>query len=167
MIGSGGLNMYARYINNYHSQIGTLPTQPLYYMPPYANNMYENQHSNMYISGRIHPKVPFYPNLNPYMQYNNEPALSPGHELFQNPLQPDDDYYYGQFNPNVAKYHPYPKPTNFPNQKGGQLSAILNSFKSQNGTFDVNKMVNTTGQLVNAISQVSNMAKGLGGIFKA
>jgi hypothetical protein len=43
----------------------------------------------------------------------------------------------------------------------------MNSFKSQDGTVDVNKMVNTAGQMVNAVTQVSSIVKGIGGIFKA
>jgi len=42
----------------------------------------------------------------------------------------------------------------------------MNSFKTQDGTFDVNKMVDTAGQMMNAVTQVSSMVKGLGGMFK-
>ena len=52
-----------------------------------------------------------------------------------------------------------------PKQPGG-IQSIMNSFKSQDGTVDVNKMVNTAGQMVNAVTQVSSLVKGLGGIFK-
>ncbi|AEH53575.1 conserved hypothetical protein [Heyndrickxia coagulans 2-6] len=41
----------------------------------------------------------------------------------------------------------------------------MNSFKSQDGSIDFNKMVNTAGQMINAINQVSSMVKGLGGLF--
>ncbi len=43
---------------------------------------------------------------------------------------------------------------------------ILNSFKSQDGTVDINKMVNTAGQMMNAVTQVSSLVKGFGGMFK-
>lgn len=88
--------------------------------------------------------------------------------LFQNPLQPQEVY--GQ-NPYMAQVNGYPIMNPYPKQNGllkqpGGIQSIMNSFKSQDGTVDVNKMVNTAGQMVNAVSQVSSLVKGLGGIFK-
>ena len=62
--------------------------------------------------------------------------------------------------------NPYPKQNGNIKQPGG-VQSILNSFKSQDGTVDVNKMVNTAGQMMNAVSQVSSIVKGFGGMFKA
>jgi len=42
----------------------------------------------------------------------------------------------------------------------------MNSFKGQDGSLDINKMVDTAGTMMNAVSQVSSMVKGLGGIIK-
>jgi hypothetical protein len=62
-------------------------------------------------------------------------------------------------------YNPYPKMNTVPRPNGG-LGTIMNSFKGQDGNIDINKMMNTAGQMMNAVSQVSAMVKGLGGMFK-
>lgn len=88
--------------------------------------------------------------------------------LFQNPLQPQDEPvsnpYLNQMN-GYPTMNPYPKQSGMIKQPGG-IQSLMNSFKSQDGTVDINKMVNTAGQMVNAVSQVSSLVKGLGGIFK-
>ena len=61
--------------------------------------------------------------------------------------------------------NPYPKQNAMPKQPGG-MQSFINSFKSQDGSVDFNKMVNTAGQMMNAVTQVSSLVKGLGGIFK-
>jgi hypothetical protein len=89
--------------------------------------------------------------------------------LFQNPLQPKEEMTPNQYAPQMNGYpvmNPYPKPNGMPKQPGG-IQSLMNSFKSQDGTVDVNKMVNTAGQMVNAVTQVSSLVKGIGGIFKA
>lgn len=88
--------------------------------------------------------------------------------LFQNPLQPQEVHSHNPYMGQVNGYplmNPYPINNGFLKQPGG-IQSIMNSFKSQDGTVDVNKMVNTAGQMVNAVSQVSSLVKGLGGIFK-
>jgi hypothetical protein len=88
--------------------------------------------------------------------------------LFQNPLQPQDEITanpYNQMN-GYPMMNPYPKQNGNIKQPGG-VQTILNSFKSQDGTVDLNKMVNTAGQMMNAVSQVSSIVKGFGGMFKA
>ena len=61
--------------------------------------------------------------------------------------------------------NPYPKQSFLPKQPSG-VQSIMNSFKSQDGSLDLNKMMDTAGSMVNAVSQVSSMVKGLGGIIK-
>jgi len=61
--------------------------------------------------------------------------------------------------------NPYPKHNIIPKQNGG-MQSLMNSFKSQDGSIDFNKMMNTAGQMMNAVTQVSSLVKGLGGIFK-
>ncbi len=88
--------------------------------------------------------------------------------LFQNPLQPQEEavshHYMNQMN-GYPTMNPYPKQSGMIKQPGG-IQSLMNSFKSQDGTVDINKMVNTAGQMVNAVSQVSSLVKGLGGMFK-
>ncbi|MCL6570771.1 MAG: YppG family protein, partial [Bacillus sp. (in: Bacteria)] len=89
--------------------------------------------------------------------------------LFQNPLQPQEEIVQMQQYMPMNGYpmmNPYPKQSAMPKQKGG-VQTFMNSFKSQDGTVDVSKMVNTAGQMMNAVSQVSSLVKGFGGFFKA
>jgi hypothetical protein len=62
--------------------------------------------------------------------------------------------------------NPYPKQNAIPKNPGG-MQSFMNSFKSQDGSVDFNKMMNTAGQMMNAVSQVSSLVKGFGGIFKS
>ncbi|KYD18513.1 hypothetical protein B4168_1270 [Anoxybacillus flavithermus] len=39
-------------------------------------------------------------------------------------------------------------------------------FKTKDGTYDINKMMNTMGQMINTVNQVNGMLKGLIGTFK-
>ncbi|OCA90891.1 hypothetical protein A8F94_03210 [Bacillus sp. FJAT-27225] len=94
------------------------------------------------------------------------------HFLFQNPLETGGytNGMYGQsqqFQPmNMApQFNPYPK-GQFMQKPPGAMQSILGSFKSQDGTYDINKMVNTAGQMVNTVSQASALIKGLGGVLK-
>lgn len=115
-------------------------------------------HSNV-PNGIINQQMPY-----PSGQNTNKDAQF----LFQNPLQPQEVHSHNPYMGQVNGYplmNPYPINNGFLKQPGG-IQSIMNSFKSQDGTVDVNKMVNTAGQMVNAVSQVSSLVKGLGGIFK-
>ncbi|HAQ08605.1 MAG TPA: hypothetical protein DCR24_14235 [Bacillus bacterium] len=114
--------------------------------------------------------------VNPYMQVNPQwvqPYMAPDYKnnyskmLFQNPLQSQDDPIYGYYKPEheYQNFNPYPQQAFMPKQPTG-LQSIMNSFKSQDGNLDVNKMVDTAGQMMNAVTQVSSLVKGLGGMFK-
>ena len=61
---------------------------------------------------------------------------------------------------------PYPKPhpTMGPAKPG--IQSILGQYKTPEGSFDINKMMNTMGQVVNAVNQVSSLVKGLSQTFK-
>jgi hypothetical protein len=61
---------------------------------------------------------------------------------------------------------PYPKPHSPAKQQAPGWQSIMSQFKTQDGTFDINKMMNTMGQMVNAVNQVSAMIKGLSQTFK-
>lgn len=103
---------------------------------------------------------------NPLYQQDKKQKISEA--VLHNPLQqPEVSYHnqfaYGQYNQPFS--HPYPKQSAIPRPPTG-MKSIMNSFKTQDGTFDVNKMVDTAGQMMNAVTQVSSMVKGLGGMFK-
>ncbi|WP_409301323.1 YppG family protein [Peribacillus sp. SCS-155] len=78
---------------------------------------------------------------------------------FENPLQPI------QKRPPFTSMNPYPKQQFMQKQPSG-FQSVLNQFKTQDGSFDINKMVNTAGQVMNTVNQVSAMVKGMGGILK-
>ena len=88
--------------------------------------------------------------------------------IFDNPLEPEYDQQSGSsYHPYFSNSYmnPYPKQSIMPKQPSG-FNSILNSFKTQNGSIDVNKMMNTAGQMLSAVNQVSSLVKGLGGIIK-
>lgn len=94
-------------------------------------------------------------------QLNDYPTQQ---QLFQNPLQPvNQNEILNSYKPYT---NPYPKSNYNVKPPASGMNSIMNSFKSQDGSIDFNKMVNTAGQMMNAVNQVSTMVKGLGGLFK-
>ncbi|WP_185805387.1 YppG family protein [Bacillus canaveralius] len=90
--------------------------------------------------------------------------------VFQNPLHPIEEMYTANTN-YVQQQNPYPGVNPYPKnmfmaKQSSGMKSILNSFKGQDGSLDINKMVNTAGQMMNAVSQVSSMIKGIGGTLK-
>lgn len=169
---------YSGQINNRITAYYPMNFQPIHRNQPYP---YQTQVQNY----NWHP----YQQQNPYFQQSYSPLnagthgniqqavpYSSGHFphkdaqfLFQNPLQPQEVQIPNQYSQQQMNgypiMNPYPKQNGMLKQPGG-LQTFINSFKSQDGTVDVNKMVNTAGQMVNAVSQVQSLVKGLGGVFK-
>jgi hypothetical protein len=146
---------------------------------PYYHYQHPGYHPYMEGGGTMnHQNMPFAPQgpmgiamgqwqggSHPYADTQNVAQM-----LFDNPLQPPQNPSpYGGFLPGgqqpLASLHPYPQNTFLPKQTGG-FQSVMNSFKNQEGTLDVNKMLDTAGQMMNAVTQVSSMVKGLGGILK-
>lgn len=158
-------NPYFFYGNNQ----GLNRQQPLPQQPysPYWNAVPGNwQNQYMQQGYPINPYMPGTPQWNqPYPQAESKNNYSK--MLFQNPLEPEDDPIYGYYNPQAdyQNYNPYPQYGFMPKQPSG-MQSIMNSFKSQDGNLDINKMVDTAGQMMNAVNQVSSLVKGLGGMFK-
>jgi hypothetical protein len=104
---------------------------------------------------------------NHFSHYSAQPKKD-AQFLFQNPLQSQEDilhpHYQEQQNvfPNA---NPYPKQIGIQKQPGG-VKSLMNSFKGQDGSVDLNKMMDTAGQMMNAVNQVSSLVKGFGGMFK-
>lgn len=150
-----------------------LPMQPPYQHSNsnmyYPYGMYPPQFSNMQGIPSPYPQMPYMNGMqNSYMDQGMNYNGKENHasHLFQNPLQPDDGYFYEKYANQQSYPNAYPRPPQIPKPPNGGFNTVLNSFKTQTGSLDINKMVNTAGQVVNAITQVSNMAKGLGGFFK-
>lgn len=159
--------------------------------PPYDMNQQWNNYSsiNPYQTpfgmmqpgnGMANPYLPYTGAYPPYPQYEGFPFNEQMNQeqgkkkknldsVFQNPLQEMDESFSGGSNPyfgnNFPFMNPYPKQSAFPRPPSG-MQSIMNSFKTQEGNLDLNKMVDTAGQMMNAFTQVSSMVKGLGGIFK-
>ena len=133
------------------------PSQPGYHPYPITQN----------------PMNHSYPGMNPYTNYHMQQYGQPKQQsyaksIFQNPLEPEmepsmtnSNQLYGA-NPYM---NPYPKQSFIPKQPSG-VKSIMNSFKAQDGSIDINKMMDTAGTMMNAVNQVSSMVKGLGGIIK-
>jgi hypothetical protein len=131
------------------------PNQQIPYYPP----VYQ-QYGQNYQPGYVSQNTPY--NSQPFSQKDSQ-------FLFQNPLQPQEEIVQKpQYMPmnGYPVMNPYPKQSATPKQPGG-VQTFMNSFKSQDGSVDINKMVNTAGQMMNAVNQVSSLVKGFGGIFKA
>ncbi|WP_240794171.1 YppG family protein [Bacillus sp. BHET2] len=102
--------------------------------------------------------------VNPYPQMNQSQQMNP---YFENPLQQKEyNPYQMKAKEQQAYANPYPKASFLSKPSSGGVSNFMNSFKSQDGSLDYSKMMNTTGQMMGAINQVSSLVKGLGGVFK-
>lgn len=161
----------------YQSNLQPVPrNQPYHYQASPSMEWYPYQQHNPYFQQSYQPPYPPYestyqPSGIPQQMPNTTGHYPPkdAQFLFQNPLQPKEEMTPNPYMPQMNGYtvmNPYPKPNGMLKQPGG-IQSLMNSFKSQDGTVDVNKMVNTAGQMVNAVTQVSSLVKGLGGIFKA
>lgn len=164
-------------VNSMHNfTTRSMPLQNSYYPQqpynPYVNGMPTNQAafvSPYYSNPMAH--APMEPNWHGggYVPYGYEQKQNISQLLFENPLQSQQDNSYGGgYYPNVPNQsmNPYPQQAYLPKQPGG-FQSVMNSFKNQEGNLDLNKMIDTAGQMMNAVNQVSSMVKGLGGFFKA
>ncbi|TYR79950.1 hypothetical protein FZC66_12470 [Priestia megaterium] len=61
--------------------------------------------------------------------------------------------------------NPYPKGSQKKPQPT-QFQSLMSQFKSSDGNYDVNKMMNTAGQMMGAVNQLTTLVKGFSGIFK-
>lgn len=106
---------------------------------------------------------------NHYYQGSNQNQQSSVAAILQNPLQPVDEAVklagYGSPIHANPYAHPYPKGANIMKPPSG-IHSIMNSFKTQEGSIDVKKMIDTAGQMAYAVNQVQSLVKGLGGILK-
>ena len=146
--------------NNLTAQTMEPVAQPFYGNPLAVDSNYYNGSYN----GQ--PQNVLYPNGNqqygnPYQSYQSGwpeqgyyPNGSPKQVIQPNPFQ---------VNPFIQQ--PF-QPNAMPNKPVSAFSNVLNQFKSQNGSVDINKMMGTAGQMVSAVNQFSGIIKGLGGIFK-
>ncbi|WP_225434102.1 YppG family protein [Peribacillus tepidiphilus] len=81
---------------------------------------------------------------------------------FDNPLQPPENVNYS----GISFPNPYPKQSFMQKPQASGFQSVMNQFKTQDGSIDINKMMNTAGQMMGTLNQVSGMVKSLGSIFK-
>ncbi|WML53855.1 YppG family protein [Neobacillus sp. PS3-12] len=163
----GNLGQMMQQENNSYGRNYSHPQQ--YAVPPLHNpDWHSFQPQNPYYPGQYQPlNQGFYPYTN-QATYPVQPSMQKDSQfLFQNPLQPQEKVYpYQTTHPPINGFvNPYPKHNIMPKQPGG-MNSLMNSFKSQDGSVDFNKMMNTAGQMMNAVTQVTSLVKGLGGMFK-
>jgi hypothetical protein len=110
----------------------------------------------------------------PYQGYQqNQPFYGPYHSAYpishNQPINYPMNYqqagFMGQGSTPFQMLYPYqgPRPVQAP--KGGYHS-IMNQFKTKDGGYDVNKMMNTAGQMVSTVKQLNGMVKQVGSFFK-
>ncbi|MGR3764789.1 YppG family protein [Rossellomorea sp. NS-SX7] len=111
----------------------------------------------------------------PPFHYSPEPVRPNGqmtqvgytNPYFENPLQHEEYNPYQMKAMQQQNYaNPYPKASFMAKKSNSGMGTIMNSFKSQDGSFDFNKVMNTAGQMMGTVNQVSSLVKGLGGMFK-
>lgn len=99
---------------------------------------------------------------------------SPYQQHYQYPYQ---DSYYPYFgnggsdyftvkNSNTPYPTPYPTPTPYFKQPPSGLQTIISQFKKSDGQIDINKMMDTAGQMMSAVNQMGGLFKGVTSIFK-
>jgi YppG-like protein len=134
---------------------------------PYLNVVPSQNNPSLSYFAQPAQSVQGYQQIPMYQQHSNP---SYAQAVFQNPLiQPKNQSVQKQ-QMNSSNGHPYMNPypkASFLTKPPSGMKSVLNSFKSQDGSIDINKMVDTAGQMVNAVSQVSSVVKGFGGMFKA
>lgn len=124
--------------------------------------MYYSDHYRHFGQMNLYPQ-----SFRPYFQWGNS---SP------NPYQSYHPYYgnvgveplMNQFSTPIAysSPNPYPLPYGHPYPSPNGIHSFMTQFKSQDGKIDFNKMMNSAGQLVGAVNQLSSLVKGLSQAFK-
>ncbi|MBB5323352.1 hypothetical protein HNQ34_000429 [Anoxybacillus tepidamans] len=61
---------------------------------------------------------------------------------------------------------PYPKSNPMLKPPTPAIQSLMSQFKNSDGTYDINKMMNTMGQMINTINQANGVLKGLISTFK-
>ncbi|WP_299094336.1 YppG family protein [uncultured Metabacillus sp.] len=91
-------------------------------------------------------------------------------QSYQNPFPPmyggnHTNTINGQFM-NSPYPTPYPKPAPYIKQPSG-FQTVISQFKKSDGQLDINKMMDTAGQMMSAVNQVGGLFKGVTSMFKS
>ncbi len=115
----------------------------------------------------------YYPyQTNPYFQANfpqnfyNNSYMGPN-QPYVNPYNVHKNPYVNQQQGFIPFQMPYPNQNmNQPQMPAGGFHSIMNQFKSKDGGYDVNKMMNTAGQMMHTMNQIGGLVKQVSSIFK-
>lgn len=106
--------------------------------------------------------LPIVPNVSPNFYGTNHPpyfshSTMDVKSMLENPLHP---IY-------TNSPHVYPNPPQVP-PAGNAFgeNPIVQAFKTENGSFDFQKIINTANQLLGTLQQTSSLLKGIGQFFK-
>ncbi|WP_243290018.1 YppG family protein [Bacillus sp. FJAT-47783] len=77
-------------------------------------------------------------------------------------------YWFQQNQPSYFNPYPtpYPKPVPFATPQQTSVKSVVNSFKKTDGNFDINKMMDTAGQVMGTMNQLNSLFKGVSQLFK-
>ncbi|KAB7708944.1 hypothetical protein F9802_02030 [Bacillus aerolatus] len=124
------------------------PWEPMY---PYPG------HFPYHPPASYHGHQPSPPGYSQYSQHSQFSGDLWNHPLYQMQM-PGGPY---QMYPNASQ-----RPPNAPGKKSSS-QFLLQSFKNKDGSFDVNKAVDTAGMMVSTVSQLSKVVKDMTGWLKA
>ncbi|HDX9576686.1 TPA: spore coat protein [Bacillus pseudomycoides] len=119
-------------------------------------NMYQNE-QDPYLRYNMYPFMPYYTNYTNYFQPFQLPNVN--QSMFYPPKQP--------IQPVFQPHTPYPmmNKQNNTKQQPSQFSSFVSQFKTSDGNYDINKMMGTAGQMMNAMNQITGIVKQVGGFF--
>ncbi|UOR10330.1 YppG family protein [Halobacillus amylolyticus] len=115
----------------------------MYYYPYYPYWQTDN---------RTNTASPYYNYYYPYTNFN----AAPGTTWNQGMYTQQYPYTYGYGYPGYNEAEP----------AAGQKSSVVSYFQDEQGQLDFDKMMSTTGQVVQTIQQVSPIVKGIGSFVK-
>jgi hypothetical protein len=113
-------------------------------------------------------------NASTYQQQYQNPYYQPYQQQYQPQFQNPNQPFYGTGNNSMlsgqymnSQYPtPYPKPVpNFKQQPTG-FQTVISQFKKSDGQLDINKMMDTAGQMMSAVNQMGGLFKGVTSMFK-
>lgn len=154
---------YPQEMPNYHQ-----PMQPYPYQMTGDHVMQKVGSPNLY-QQTFYPEQPMTIGMMPG-QLNQQPFQQPF--FSQSPSAQSMNPFDHPLHPSVKRppqqpfANPYPKQQFMQKPQPSGFQSVLNQFKTQDGTVDVTKMMNTAGQMVNTFSQMTSVVQGLGGLFK-
>ena len=129
-------------------------TYPYYDQQPVG---YQNQ---QYMNPMFSQTPPFSYQQNGYQQ---------PYQSYQQPY--GSNSYNGNVENNYLNHHsyptPYPKPIPYFKQpQSSGFQNVISQFKKSDGQLDFNKMMDTAGQMMNAVNQMGGLFKGVTSMFK-